>query len=523
VARGLTLILLVGAAVFFGGAGDDSIWWIGTLALLAAAGAYALGARTTRAGAIALGLLGGFVLWNGLSLLWSTQPDRSWSYFNRGLVYLAFALAGLLLAGRAREVVDALAVLLGLVAVWALAVKLFPGLSPSITRVDRLSAPAGDPNELGLLGDFALPLGLWVATRRSRVLGLLLAGLWAVVLVLTYSRGSLLVAAFVTLAWVAVALPRWRRAAGIAAAALVLLLAAGIAVRWDDIATPAAVYVENDPGRIASASGNNRWSWWTEAWRGFREQPVHGSGAGTFELTHLRLRPNDNATQEPHDVALQFLTETGAVGLLLLAGSVAAAAVAVVRRRPDAAAATLALLPAAYLVHALLEIDWDFLAVSAPAFFALGVLLGEEPRRRRPVHGLVAGAVALAAVSSLLFPWLAERRLAASYAATDPARAARLAHQARGLNPAAIEPIIAEANAKLLGGDEQGAYDLYAEATRVQPSNPEAWFELGRFEANVLGSPRAAFPHLERFTELDPQGAGGELYRAVRKQVNGVN
>jgi hypothetical protein len=85
---------------------------------------------------------------------------------------------------------------------------------------------------------------------------------------------------------------------------------------------------------------------------------------------------------------------------------------------------------------------------------------------------------------------------------------------------AAIEPIIAEANAKLLGGDEQGAYDLYAEATRVQPSNPEAWFELGRFEANVLGSPRAAFPHLERFTELDPQGAGGELYRAVRKQVN---
>src|SRR6266508_2244403 len=47
-----------------------------------------------REGLAFAGLAASFVVWKGLSVLWSAAPDRSWDYFNRGLVYLAFAVVG---------------------------------------------------------------------------------------------------------------------------------------------------------------------------------------------------------------------------------------------------------------------------------------------------------------------------------------------------------------------------------------------------------------------------------------------
>ena len=44
---------------------------------------------------VAVSLLAAFVAWNGVSVLWSIEPDRSWDYFNRGLVYLALAVVGI--------------------------------------------------------------------------------------------------------------------------------------------------------------------------------------------------------------------------------------------------------------------------------------------------------------------------------------------------------------------------------------------------------------------------------------------
>jgi len=53
----------------------------------------------------------------------------------------------------------------------------------------------------------------------------------------------------------------------------------------------------------------------------------------------------------------------------------------------------------------------------------------------------------------------------------------------------------------------------------VQPDNKETWFRLG----DLLwqrGCPRAALPYLTRFTELDPQGFGGDEYNAALDAVN---
>ena len=138
--------------------------------------------------------------------------------------------------------------------------------------------------------------------------------------------------------------------------------------------------VRNDPGRFASLSSNNRLAWWGEARDIFEAHPLAGAGANSFEVARKRYRDLASSVTQPHSVPLQFLAGTGIVGLALLVGllaAAAAAAVAAVRRLEGTerdAAAALAVALALWLVHALVDYDWDFVAVTGPAFFAAGAL-----------------------------------------------------------------------------------------------------------------------------------------------------
>ena len=104
--------ILLAAAIFFsGGSRDAPLAWIGGAVSdrrVAAAGAAALSGRLPvpeldRPGLLFVGLLAGFVVWNGISIAWSAAPDRSWNYFNRGLAYLAFAVLGLAVGAGVRR------------------------------------------------------------------------------------------------------------------------------------------------------------------------------------------------------------------------------------------------------------------------------------------------------------------------------------------------------------------------------------------------------------------------------------
>ncbi len=230
---------------------------------------------------------------------------------------------------------------------------------------------------------------------------------------------------------------------GVAAAAVALLFNAGrIADEFS------GGEVANNPGRFTSLSSNNRAAWWDEAWDGFRADPIAGAGANTFEVARKRYRETASAVTQPHSVPLQFLAGTGLVGLALFAALIAAgtaATVGAVRRLEGAegsAAAALAIVPALWLAHALVDYDWDFVAVTAPALLALGVLAaaGVPARRiRAPLAAAGAAAFALAAAAAVTTPWLAERSVRGVGAAIDrgdldAARAA--ADRARSLDPA---------------------------------------------------------------------------------------
>src|SRR5438270_7595195 len=211
--------LLVWTLFFGGGSRDLSLAWLGTAAVLAATAALAaalLGALPwpdlDRTGLAFLVLVGGFVLWNGLSISWSLDPDRSWAYTNRGLVYLAFAclglFAGAVVPRAPRAVAAGLTVLLAGVLGWALLGKVVPSLFPDGGRLARLRSPVGYWNALALLADMAIAVGLWLAARRehrpaARVAGVVLLYAAVVSVLLAYSRPGVLVAIAVVAVWLA--------------------------------------------------------------------------------------------------------------------------------------------------------------------------------------------------------------------------------------------------------------------------------------------------------------------------------
>ena len=141
------------------GSSNGRLVWIGIAALVVAAvlGAVAfLGLPRpvlSREAVAAVALLSAFVAWSGLSVLWSIEPDRSWDYFNRGLVYLALAIVGVaigsLVPRSARAWAYVLAVALALPLGWALLTKAVPAIGSDTGRVARLSAPVGYWNSLG--------------------------------------------------------------------------------------------------------------------------------------------------------------------------------------------------------------------------------------------------------------------------------------------------------------------------------------------------------------------------------------
>jgi hypothetical protein len=271
--------------------------------------------------------------------------------------------------------------------------------------------------------------------------------------------------------------------------------------------------VSQSSGRFGSLNSNYRWGWWQEAWRSFEDAPLDGRGAGSFPLVHRLERTDAINVRQPHSLFLQALSDTGVVGFLLILGAIVAAVLAaraMVRgtRGPGRLAGlVLAIAAGAYVVESLVDVDWDFLATTAPTLFVVGALAAAGARpSTRSVWSLAAAGAACAAAASLLVPWLAAHKTDDAYAALDrnPAAAVRDAKQANSLNPLSVEPLNVLALARLGQGRLDDAERAYARAVRLQPDNPETWYELGSFELDTRHDRVAACAFLTRAGELDP-------------------
>ena len=307
----------------------------------------------------------------------------------------------------------------------------------------------------------------------------------------------------------------------VAVALAVVLVRSGDPVHWartrvQEFASSKTSLVTQSKSRLADFSSNNRWPWWKDSWHLFEDHPVAGTGAGSFRVAHRRVRSNGVEVLEPHDLPLQFLSETGLVGVALLGAATVAAAAGIVSglRNPGdrAPAVALALGAVAYGLHGLLDFDWDFVAVTAPLFLAVGVLLGssEVPRRGRFTILRIATAVlfSLGLLYSLAAPHLSATRLNDSLdalARADARASVSAAKSAHSLDPLAIEPYFAWATAEDSRGNEAEALRLYSKAVDLQPDNSDTWYTLARYEL-LLGRKTQARDHLAEAAQRDPHG-----------------
>jgi hypothetical protein len=328
-----------------------------------------------------------------------------------------------------------------------------------------------------------------------------------------------------------------RLALGAIALAVVAVIAFGAVharSAWHSFTTGTGTEISNSPGRIVASGSNFRSQWWKQAWWGFKTDPLKGTGAGSFEVTNLRYRTSSlDQTIEPHNVPLQFLSETGVIGFLLLLASIAWLVTAG-RRRPGPQLALALALPA-YFLHSILDFDWDFASVSIPVFLIAGALVVKPSDGSRPRSIAVATAIGVASLLfvSLIAVWLGNRwdAQAAAAVGVDNQRAITLAKRARSINPYLVDPLYqaALAESAIAHGLKNtaakkrayaAALGYYTKATEVQPHDAMAWYDLGWFDLYVRNCPHAAYPAVNRFTTLDGQDPKNAIYAITLKKVN---
>jgi hypothetical protein len=143
-------------------------------------------------------------------------------------------------------------------------------------------------------------------------------------------------------------------------------------------------------GRIdAFLTTGYRPTYWHVAWKEAAAHPILGGGAGTFADYWSRYGdPNlQGGALDAHNLYLETLAELGAVGLVLLAAALSLPLLVALRHRSSAIAAPAAGAYAAFLVHAVVDWDWEMPAVTLAAL-ACGAAVLLLERETAPVRRL---------------------------------------------------------------------------------------------------------------------------------------
>lgn len=172
-------------------------------------------------GALSVALFAALALLTALSVAWSVVPQSSWLEANRTLSYLAVFGAGAALATFGAErwaaLLGGVALACSAISAYALLVKVFPASLDPAETFGRLRAPFDYWNATGLIGALAMAPCLWAGARPDRARGLRALSVPGLaiaisVVVLSYSRGALLVSIIALGIWFAIVPLRLRGA-----------------------------------------------------------------------------------------------------------------------------------------------------------------------------------------------------------------------------------------------------------------------------------------------------------------------
>ncbi len=245
---------------------------------------------------------------------------------------------------------------------------------------------------------------------------------------------------------------------------------------------------------------NYRDHWWATAWDGFKAEPWHGWGAGTFRLLEQITQNPTQVTDSAHDTLLEVLAGVGLLGgIPFIVGGVALVVMAVAgirRPRQDDAigAAVVAVAAIAFMAQGFVDVDWSLAAEGIIVYAAIGAIAPADQRQTRitPLWRGIAAVLCVGLVAAGLFGipfWLSARQTVESQdrIVDAPRSALTLAASAHRYNPLAVPPLLAEADAYEALGDHANARAALEEAIRLEPRNYEAWLEYGTYLAFSWG------------------------------------
>jgi hypothetical protein len=314
------------------------------------------------------------------------------------------------------------------------------------------------------------------------------------------------------------AVPRGMRLAiGGALAVSVVLALSSLVVReggpvtmarnaWHAFSAPPPEFEGDLDKRLFSFSGNGRVALWRVARDLYVDNPVTGSGAGTFERFWQARDDVSFKVRDAHSLYVETLAELGPFGLTLLVATLLVPLGAGLTVRRAAMLPAVLAAYAAFLVHTGVDWDWELSGVTLTAL--LVGCVGIVAARKGAVRTLGSSA-RIAGCAAVVVASLGGTVVFLGNGALDRAQEAVLARRfgtavdeadrARRLMPWSPWPLIARGDAQLAAGDATAAAGSYRRAIAVDAGEWRAWFGLalateGRARATALAHARRLYP-----------------------------
>jgi O-antigen ligase len=325
---------------------------------------------------------------------------------------------------------------------------------------------------------------------------------------------------------------RGRLGAKLVAASLVAILVAGAMAggvpakveRQRQALTQARPAGGDLRAHLTTWDDNSRYEHWRVALDEFKADPLHGSGAGTFQRTWERARPSMFKVRDAHSLYFEVLSELGWPGMLFLGLALLtpfAFALARIRGPERHAYAAFVAAGGTLLLHAGIDWDWEMPALFVWFFGASGVVLASRrggsaaspARLTRLVAGLACLGLAVTPALVLQSQAALDRSFRA-FQVRDCQTAVDAALDSIDVLPARAEPF------EILGYCDARAHrnDLALRAMRAaQARDPQGWeyaYGIAVTQALAGQDPTAAIAEAHR---LNPrEWRARDLQRALR-------
>lgn len=311
--------------------------------------------------------------------------------------------------------------------------------------------------------------------------------------------------------------PQARRAELALLAAVVVVAIAGFAVAgapwtltqraWHDFAGASPAGGANLSGRLFHLSGSGRVTQWKVAWGEAKAHPLAGSGAGTYEHYWDLHRPGAGKVRNVHNLYLEALATLGVVGLALLVAALAVPVAAAISRRRSPLAPWLLAALAAYLVHAIVDWDWQLTGVTLPVVMIAAALVA-------PVTGGTQNGrrvlLAVTTILALVGLWgigsqITLSRIDSARTAGAAERGARRAHD---LQPWSTEPWSRLSTMELRFGRPTQARQAVRRALALDTRDWSLWLQLaqasvGPPRTDALARAQALNPHSPEIADFE--------------------